>query len=137
MTCIKCGKAKLEKRKARVPGEIKGERFLVSMPALACPNCGFITVDGDDMPEYMRLVADAYRRKHNLLTSNEIRRRRQQLRMSQARFADYIGVGIASLKRWEMGKIQDTSSDELIKLRTDEKAASENLKGIQRLMRAS
>jgi DNA-binding transcriptional regulator YiaG len=85
----------------------------------------------------MRLVADVYRTKHGLLNSNEIRRWRLRLGMSQAAFADYIGVGIASLKRWEMGRIQDASSDELIRLRTDEKAAFQNLKRIQRLLRAS
>jgi putative zinc finger/helix-turn-helix YgiT family protein len=137
MTCIRCEKAQLSKRKTRIRGEVKGEAFVVSLPALVCPNCRFTTVDGGDMAEYMRLVADAYRKKHKLLTSDEIRRRRSRLGMSQAQFADYTGVGVASLKRWEMGKVQDASSDELIKLRTDEKAASENLRRIQRLLRAS
>jgi len=137
MNCIQCGKAQLVKRRARVRGELKGEAFSVTLPALVCPSCGFTTVEGVDMPEYMRLVADAYRKKHRLLTSDEIRRRRQRLGMSQLRFSEYLGVGIASLKRWEMGKVQDTSSDELIRLRTDEKAASDNLKRIRRLLRAS
>jgi putative zinc finger/helix-turn-helix YgiT family protein len=137
MNCIQCGKAQLGKRRERVRGEVRGEEFSVTLPALVCPGCGFTTVEGVDMPEYMRLVADAYRKKHKLLTSDEIRLRRQRLGMSQARFSEYLGVGIASLKRWEMGKVQDASSDELIRLRTNEKAASDNLKRIRRLLQVS
>jgi putative zinc finger/helix-turn-helix YgiT family protein len=131
VNCIHCGKANLRKRETQLDGEIKAERFTVSMRGLVCPKCGFTTVEGEQMPEYMRLVADAYRTKHGLLTSDEIRNRRARLGMSQAEFAKYLGVGIASLKRWEMGKVQDVSSDELIKLRTDESAASRNLQAIR------
>ncbi len=131
MNCVNCGKANLKRQKTRLAGEVRGERFLVSMEGLVCPKCSYRTVEGVDLPDYMRLVADAYRSKHGLLTSREIRSRRQQLGMSQAEFADYLGVGVASLKRWEMGRVQDVSSDELIKLRTDERAAVKNLERLQ------
>jgi hypothetical protein len=71
MICIRCGRARLAKRRARVRGEVKDEAFAVRLPALVCPHCRFTTVEGKDMPEYMRLVADAYRRKHDLLTRVE------------------------------------------------------------------
>jgi len=119
MTCLKCGKATLARKAARLPGALRGGTFRVEMEALVCPRCGYATVDGKDMPEYMRLVADAYRCKHGLLTSEEIRRRRKRLGMSQAAFAKHLRVGVASVKRWEMGKVQDSSSDELIRLKTD------------------
>ena len=131
MNCKKCGKSNLEKRTAAVPGQLRGERFAVTMPALVCPKCRYVTVDGADLAEYMRRVADAYRSKHGLLTSEEIRSRRLRLDMSQAKFADYLGVGVASLKRWEMGKVQDGSSDKLIRLRSDEDEASRNLDRIR------
>ena len=104
MMCIKCGDAKLKKQKARVRGEIKGEIFVVSMLALLCSSCGSASVDGNDMPEYMRLVADAYRAKHGLLTSEEIRKRRQRLGMSQAEFAEYFGFSVRTLQEWEQGR---------------------------------
>ncbi len=132
MNCINCGKANLRKQEAALDGEFKGERFTVRMKGLVCPKCGFTTVEGQQMPEYMRLVADSYRGQHGLLTSDEIRNRRARLHMSQAEFARYLGVGVASLKRWEMGKVQDVSSDELIKLKTDEVAAARNLRRIER-----
>ena len=115
MTCPQCGKTNVRKRKARLSAEVKGERVEFSMKAFVCGACGFTLIDGKDMPEYMRLAADAYRARHGLLTSEEIRTRRKALGMSQAKFAEHLGVGVASVKRWEMGKIQDRSSDRLIR----------------------
>lgn len=61
----------------------------------------------------------AYRKKLGLLSASEIRAARERLRMSQREFAEYIGVGEASIKRWELGALQDKSGDELIRLKTD------------------
>jgi DNA-binding XRE family transcriptional regulator len=70
------------------------------------------------MPEYGRLLADKYRARHGLLTSDEIRKRRRRLELTQEQFATHLGVGIASIKRWEMGKIQDLRNNQLIVERT-------------------
>jgi putative zinc finger/helix-turn-helix YgiT family protein len=84
------------------------------MLGLKCRHCGYETIEGAAMPEYGRLLADKYRTAHGLLTSDDIRARRERLRMNQKEFAEFLGVGIASVKRWEMGKIQDTRSNALI-----------------------
>jgi len=70
-------------------------------------------MEGEDMPEYMRKIADAYRRDHGLHTSDEIRAIRGKL--TQQRFADALGVGVASVKRWELGLVQDRGNDRLIR----------------------
>lgn len=135
MNCPNCAKANLRKEKTQIPGEMKGERFSVSMEGLVCPRCGWKTVAGKDMADYMRRLADAYRAAHLLLTSEEIRQRRSRLGMNQEEFARYLGVGVASVRRWEMGKVQDVSSNELIKLRTDEADARLNLDRVRRMRR--
>jgi transcriptional regulator with XRE-family HTH domain len=71
------------------------------------------------MPEFGRLLSDKYRSAHGLLTSEEIRARRRQLGLSQQQFAQHLGVGVASVKRWEMGKIQEARSDVDIRSKTD------------------
>jgi hypothetical protein len=38
--------------------------------------------------------------------------------MSQQEFANFLGVGVASVKRWELGKIQDKLHDDLIRQKT-------------------
>ncbi|MGH9582756.1 MAG: type II TA system antitoxin MqsA family protein [Bryobacteraceae bacterium] len=126
MTCVNCGRGRLQKRLTDVAGEIKGEKFLVRMDALVCPACGYTTVEGSAIPEYMRLIADAYRAKHDLLTGDAIRERRARLRMTQEQFASYIGVGVASVKRWELGQVQDLAMDRLIRLMSDSHEAREN-----------
>lgn len=116
--CLHCDEANLEPRRVTLQGNIRNETYTVMMQGLACPNCDYSTIDGAAMPEYRRLLADQYRAKHGLLTSEQIRERRRRLEMSQEVFAQHLGVGVASVKRWEMGKIQDERSNALILERT-------------------
>lgn len=112
MTCFICGKGNLIARLARVDGVVKREKFTVETNALICDACGHVALEGGDLPEYMRMVADAYRTAHNLLTSREIRRIRGH--MSQRRFAAETGLGVATVKRAELGLIQDKKTNKLI-----------------------
>lgn len=109
--CISCGQAELQYKTVELTGEVRGETFTVEMPGLECPACGYKTIEGPDSAEYERLLADKYRAAHGLLTSEEIRSRRNKLGISQEEFAHYVGVGVASIKRWEWGRIQDEQSN--------------------------
>jgi putative zinc finger/helix-turn-helix YgiT family protein len=100
---------------------------------LQCDTCGFQTIDSKQSAAFTRLVSDAYRQAHQLLTGAEIRRRRKRLGMSQQEFSKHLGVGIASVKRWEAGQVQDRAMDNLIRLRTDRDSARENLEQIDYL----
>jgi putative zinc finger/helix-turn-helix YgiT family protein len=95
-------------------GEIRKYPYTVKMEGLLCPNCGYSTVDSKSMVELGRLVADEYRRAHGLLTSSEIVALRHRFNESQDAFAKRVGVGVASIKRWELGKIQDPQSNDLL-----------------------
>jgi putative zinc finger/helix-turn-helix YgiT family protein len=118
ITCINCGEAELKKQKIQLTGKVRGKEYTVAMQGSKCDHCGYQTIAGRDMEEFGRLLADEYRRAHGLLTSAQIKARRKAARMSQEDFADYLGVGIASLKRWEMGKIQNAAHDHLIRAKT-------------------
>jgi putative zinc finger/helix-turn-helix YgiT family protein len=134
MTCIHCRKAELKRQKTDMPAELKGEPVLVpQIDALVCPRCGYKTLHGSRMSEYMHAAADAYRRKKQLLTSQEIRSRREQLRMTQDQFASYLGVGSASVKRWELGQVQDRAMDRLIRIMTDPAEALRNYQHVRAL----
>jgi putative zinc finger/helix-turn-helix YgiT family protein len=123
-TCIACSEANLQPSEVQLSGTVRGEEYTVKMQGLICPRCGYKTIEGADMAEYGRLLSDEYRAAHELLTSVEIRSRRNRLGMSQEEFANYVGVGVASIKRWEMGKIQDVRSNQLIIERTEIPATS-------------
>ncbi len=134
MKCFECGKGKLIQRQTEVEGEVRGELFVVQSAALVCDRCGHQAMEGADLPEHLRSLADAYRRAHRLLTSEEIRLRRKSLRMTQKNFAAYLGVGEASIKRWELGAIQDDSMDRYIRLKTDPKEAQLNALHVAQLL---
>jgi putative zinc finger/helix-turn-helix YgiT family protein len=118
-----------------VPGEVKGESVLVpNVKVLVCPSCEYWTIQGNQMQEYMRGAADAYRKSHEFLTSDEIRVRRERLDYSQQEFAGYLGVGVASIKRWELGQVQDRAMDKLIRVSTDLQEAFNNYKHVEQLI---
>jgi putative zinc finger/helix-turn-helix YgiT family protein len=122
--CINCEKAELRPSMVKLAGIVRSEPYWVEMQGLKCPNCGYNTVDASGMTEFSRLLSDEYRRTHGLLTSDQITELRKKFGMNQQRFADHIGVGVASIKRWELGKIQDNRSNDLILERTREKINS-------------
>jgi transcriptional regulator with XRE-family HTH domain len=51
--------------------------------------------------------------------------------LSQRAFARFLKVGVASVKRWESGLIQDEAHDQLIRLRTDLRVARRNTRELE------
>lgn len=114
-------------------GTRNGETVKVFMEGVVCANCGYKTVEANRMGEFALKVSDAYREAHGLLTSEDIRHRRHRLKMSQSQFARHLGVGVASVKRWELGQIQDEAMNTLIVLKTDSEAAERNYQEVLQL----
>ncbi len=130
MKCIKCS-AEMVERPARFANKLGGRTVTVRMHALVCPSCGSKGLDIGRMADYGRLVADSYRKEEALLTSVEIRHARERLKLSQQAFADYLGVGVASVKRWEWGKVQERSMDKLLRLMTSLEEAEEHVRQLR------
>lgn len=126
MKCVECGEGRMRMRLAKVPHEIRGLKFEVEDKVNICDSCGFITIPLARADEHGRLVDATYRRLAGILTAKEIREARQRLGMSQRQFAEYLGVGEASVKRWETGVLPDKSSSDLIRLKTDPNEARAN-----------
>lgn len=126
MNCLKCG-AELKRETVRMDGEYAGEKYTATTEAMVCSSCGFTTLHASQIDGFRTKLADSYREAHGLLTSGEIRTIRSRLGMSQEGFAKYLGVGVASVKRWELGRAQDQSSDELIRLKSSVQRAEQNL----------
>lgn len=117
MICLKCDNEQFTPGETEVKQEFRGETLHVRTPVMLCQSCGWHTVGNDQIAELRRRTADAYRKKHNLLTSAQIKAMREALGMSQAAFAKFLRVGEASVKRWETWLVQDASSDELIRVK--------------------
>ncbi len=119
MKCIRCDNERfVEEPDAVIEQEFRGDLLKVRAPAMACAKCGWITVGLRQLDTLRRLTADAFRDKHGLLTSVQIKKFRCQLEMSQRDFATFLGVGEASVKRWETWLVQEKSSDQLIRLKS-------------------
>lgn len=112
--CPECGSS-LQEQVADITSTRKGESFVVSVDALVCPKCDFKTVPRDKASQFAKRTADAYRKKHDLLTTMNLMDMRATLCMTQKQFYDLVGVGEASGKRWELGEIQSKAMDKLIR----------------------
>jgi putative zinc finger/helix-turn-helix YgiT family protein len=113
MKCFICGEGTLRNQLTDVEGEVRKKRYTVQTPALVCDACGHVALEGRDTQEFMRRIADEYRSRHDLLTSAAIRKIRGK--MSQSRFAKAVHLGVATIKRCELGLIQDKKSDQAIR----------------------
>src|SRR5204862_6635557 len=104
-----------------------GEETSVCTEAMVCNRCGFSAMTDVQSDAYTIASADAYRTKHRLLTTQELKQIRKRLGMTFHSFAKYLKVGVASPKRWEAGLVQDQAMDELIRLKSDLITARENV----------
>lgn len=133
MKCGNCGKGRMVTRQTSVESTMRGESYTITVTGEVCNKCGFVVFTEQQADLYTLASADAYRKAHGLLTNAELKAARRRLGMTQQQFADRLRVGIASVKRWELGAIQDESSDQLIRLSTDLQAAQDNLRQIKQL----
>src|SRR5437660_1003519 len=116
--CGKCGQKAL--RLATVPYAITiehdGRAYRVEIPALTvpqCANCHAISIDDDAD----RQISAAFRCEARLLAPAEIRQGREQLGLTQKEFANLLGVGEATVSRWETGaQIQQRAMDRFLRL---------------------
>lgn len=118
MKCIKCGTTMLAPAPQQLEGEVRGVRVGVTVVAPSCGECGHVAMIGRVIRDYHRATADAYRVTQGLLTTNDLERLRASLGMNRVQFAEFVFIGIATLKRWLRGEIQNAALDKLVRLRT-------------------
>ncbi len=118
--CPACGTAMIERHGTlRLP--VNGEEIAVpSARHLRCPKCDEVVLRFEDA---RRLNADAvavYRKKHDLLSADEIRVLRGRLKLKQADLAGLLRLGANTISRWESGRNAQTGSlDILLRLIRD------------------
>jgi putative zinc finger/helix-turn-helix YgiT family protein len=116
-TCYYCGKV-MKEQELEFNDRLRGEELTFRAEGLAC-SCGERSLGGHQMNAYNVALADAYRKKHNLLITEQIRGFRKRMRMSQQDFADFLGTHVQSIKRWEHGCVQERSMDYLMRLKME------------------
>ncbi len=118
MYCDPCGDDREFRRELREKTvEVRGETITVTAPTLVCASCGATQPDPEGErhgQDPIRLANDEYRRRHGTLSTDEIRRIREQYDLSPEAFAAVLGMSPATLYRYEAGGIQDDPHDAAI-----------------------
>lgn len=118
MKALNCpkGHGPMELKKLHKEKTFKGVDIGYMTEAFVCPVCDLEAGTVQTASVVQRAIADAYRAKVDLLTSQEIKFLRQAKGLTQRQLADSMNVGIASIKRWETGMIQSKSMDHALRM---------------------
>lgn len=96
--------------------EHDGRKYRVTLndlPVVRCDNCGTIMLD--DAAD--RRLSEALRSEAGLLHPTAIRAKRDALGLTQKALASYLGIGEATLSRWETGaQIQQRAMDKFLRV---------------------
>ena len=94
--------------------KVRGETIAIDVPRLTCGACGESLVDEAFGDPTLHVYAE-YRRRHGLLSPEQIRAIREKYDLSQDGLAALLGTSPATLARYEGGSLQDKAYDHLIR----------------------
>lgn len=94
---------------------VRGESFSVDVAYYQCPQCHEEFTD-PSLPDPFASAYEMFRRNHRMLTPQEIRDFRHRFGLTQAELAGILGLGGATLSRYESGRLQDETHDTLLRL---------------------
>ena len=75
-----------------------------AVPVMVCSVCGEVFYGPVAGQMHHRAICKAY----HLMTPEEIKDVREQLGKTQEEFAELTGIGVATLSRWEKGRLMQT-----------------------------
>ncbi len=107
----------------------KGVDIEVDADAYVCPVCGIEAGTMQTAGALQLAIADAYRARKGMLTSEEIRSLRKSRRLTQQQLAEIMNIGIASIKRWETGTVQSASMDHALRMQLQCRIQADNYSG--------
>ncbi|MBQ9022164.1 MAG: DUF4065 domain-containing protein [Eggerthellaceae bacterium] len=84
-----------------------------------CPQCGNKIGLGTYANENDKLLYEAYRKATHLPGGDEIRAMREKLGLSQKKLADLLGIGVASIQRYEGGSLPTEAHAAMIRQLND------------------
>lgn len=127
--CPRCGTTMKEAHGViRLP--VNGEEIAVSHAAhLRCPKCKEIVLRLEDARRLNEDAIARYRRKHDLLSTAEMRAIRERFDLTQGDLAKLLHLGQNTVSRWESGRnVQTAAMDVLLRLLRDVPGSLEYLR---------
>jgi putative zinc finger/helix-turn-helix YgiT family protein len=100
---------------------VNGEEIAVPSAAhLSCPKCGEVVLRFQDSKRLGEDAIAIYRKKHGLLSADEIRGIRDRFDLTQGDLARLLRLGPNTVSRWEAGRnVQTAAMDILLRLLRD------------------
>ncbi|HVO68058.1 MAG TPA: type II TA system antitoxin MqsA family protein [Syntrophales bacterium] len=114
---LNCPSGHGEMKIKRKLNHIKFRGVDISYPVdcYVCPTCALEAGTLKQTGETQKAIADAYRKKVGLLTSEELVEYRKKHKLTQEDLANRMNVGVASIKRWEGAIIQSKSMNKMLR----------------------
>lgn len=111
----------MKEARGRLKVPINGEEISVpTMTHLKCPKCGEVVLRFQEAKRLHEDAIEIYRRKHGLLSADEIRAIRQRFELNQADLARLLRLGANTVSRWESGRnVQIAAMDTLLRIIRD------------------
>ena len=128
--CPRCGTGMLERRATlRLP--VNGDEIAVPTAThLRCPTCHEVVLRFQDARRLQEDAIAIYRRKHDLLSADEIRALRERFDLTQADLAHLLRLGANTISRWEAGRnVQTAAMDMLLRMLRDVPGGIEYVRG--------
>lgn len=110
----------IEKRSTlRLP--VNGEEIVVPASVhLACRKCGEVLLRYQDARRLHQDAIAIYRKKHGLLSADQIRSLRERFDLTQSDLARLLRLGANTVSRWESGRnVQTAAMDILLRIIRD------------------
>jgi putative zinc finger/helix-turn-helix YgiT family protein len=98
---------------------VRGEVIVVEVEYYQCQECGEEFENSKSAIDPYEIAYREYRARKGLLQPEEIREFRIKRGLTQKEFSELIGIGIATLNRYENGALQSEAHDRVIKLVMD------------------
>jgi putative zinc finger/helix-turn-helix YgiT family protein len=115
--CPNCEKITEQKLITKeVEMDIRGEMILVTLEYYHCEECGtdFEKPRMDYDP--LDIAYREYRRRKGMIQPEEMKKFRKELGLTQKEMSEILGIGIATLNRYENGALQSEAHDQVIRL---------------------
>lgn len=102
-------------RRATLRLPVNGEEIsVVGASHLACPKCGEVLLNLRDSKRLHEDAVAIYRKKHGLLSAEQIRAIRDRFDLTQADLARLLRLGANTVSRWEAGRNTQTAAMDLL-----------------------
>ncbi len=99
--------------------KVRKEPTKVEIQFCRCTQCGDEVFDPNLNQDPVDLAYRAYRRNHGLLQPEEIKDWRKAHKLTQGELAKLLGLGKATISRYENGTLQDEPHEKLLRLAMD------------------